>query len=410
MILPLLSQIFEEKFIVDNRTPVFLFELKDYNVSLLPPMPTLILQVIAMVLFQIAVGFLLGFITYHGIIQRQDEHTKYLLGYGIIIPAILYLPFPFIEFFDIQALALRLGLIAGPLTVTLRCLEAMYGFTPKHAARSLWDYMIHMSFIQYPRVDPKTGRRVPTSLSSIGHGIRTYIKHSMINGVIYSFLIPSNFLPLATSQPDTNIFIATEANQILNTLLAATMISFSLVFSMNGISSIVQLFGGFQTENSVDNPIFGSSSPSDFWGNRWNKVIHRGLKQGVYKPVRMATDSRNLATMAAFVASGIAHEYVWVVMFFRSSHEGDKYVPPFGKSMLFFGWNGVLLVVEHWIGRERWHDLIKPYPRFLVSLMVVLSALPVGHLFTGDFRHGGYFTSLVTAWPMLVFERKTQSQ
>lgn len=364
-----------------------------------------------MILFQILAGLLLGFIAYYGIIKRQDDPaTRFLVGYGFIIPAILYLPFPFMETFEIQALSLRLGLIAGPLTVSLKCSEAIYGFTPEHAKRSVRDFMMHMSFIQYPLVDPKTGERIPTSLASIKKGLKSYVVHSMINGVIYSLLIPSNFLPLPTSRPDTDIFIATEMNMILNTLLAATMISFSLVFSMNGVSSIIQLVGGFQTEDSVNNPIFGSSSPSDFWGNRWNMVIHRGLKQGVYKPVRMVTGSRNAATMAAFAVSGIAHEYVWAVMFYTTSQEEDKYVPPFGKSLLFFGWNGVLLVIEHWIGRERWNELVKPYPRVCVSLLVVLAALPVGHLFTGDFRRGGYFTSLVTAWPMLVVTQKTEIQ
>jgi hypothetical protein len=361
--------------------------------------------------FQIFVAILLSIITYYGVIQKQpNDATKYLVGYGFVIPAILYLPFPLIEFLGIQALALRLGLIAGPLTVTLKCLEAMYGFTPDYATRSVKDFIYHMSFIQYPRMDPKTGDRVSTSLSSILKGLGDYIKHSIMNGVIYSILISCNFAPLPTLRPDTDTFIATEMNQILNTLLAATMISFSLVFSMNGVGAIVQMIGGFQAEKAVDNPIFASSSPSDFWGNRWNMVIHRGLKQGVYKPVRMATGSRNAATMAAFVASGLAHEYVWAVMFLRSSHEIDKYVPPFGKSLLFFGWNGVLLVIEHWIGRERWNELIKPYPRFLVSMVVVLAALPVGHLFTGDFRQGGYFTSLVTAWPMVIVKEKVLSR
>ena len=45
-------------------------------------------------------------------------------------------------------------------------------------------------------------------------------------------------------------------------------------------------------------------------------------------------------------------------------------------------------------------------PRLLVSLFVVMAALPVGHLFIGDFRHGGYFDSLMTAWHMVLVERQ----
>jgi hypothetical protein len=218
-------------------------------------------------------------------------------------------------------------------------------------------------------------------------------------------LLPCSFQPLPTSRPDTDVYVSVDANQLVNTLLAATLLSLSLDFSMSGVACIIQLVAGFQTENVVNDPILGSSSPSDFWGNRWNLLIHRGLKQGIYKPVRMATASRNLATIVTFLASGVAHEYVWVVTFYQNSHEQEKYIPTFGKSLLFFGWNGILLVVEHWVGRERWHAAVKPMPRLLVSLLVVMFALPVGHLFTGDFRHGGYFESLATTWPIVAVTR-----
>ena len=46
-------------------------------------------------------------------------------------------------------------------------------------------------------------------------------------------------------------------------------------------------------------------------------------------------------------------------------------------------------------------------PHLLVSLFVVMAALSVGHyLFTGDFRHEGYFDSLMTAWHMVLVERQ----
>ena len=111
-----------------------------------------------MIVFQIAVGLTMGAIAYYGIIQTKSVSTKYLVGYGVIIPAMLYLPFPFIEFFDVRAICLRMGLIAAPLTVTLKCLEPMYGFIPDYVTWSLRDFVIHFGFIQYARVDSKTKR------------------------------------------------------------------------------------------------------------------------------------------------------------------------------------------------------------------------------------------------------------
>lgn len=355
-----------------------------------------------LILYQIAIANLLGVVAYYGIIRTKNVPTKYLVGFGFIIPVALCLPFPLIEMLDIRALSLRLGLIAAPLTCTLKCLEAIYDVTPKYAMSSMTEFLQHFGFIQYPKIDPQTKQGIPVTVKSHFNCWLKYVKHALINGVIYSIFIPCSFQPFSPSRPDTDVYIATDMKQLLNNLLVAVMVSWSLVFSMNGVGCIIQLLGGFQTEDVVNNPIFGSISPSDFWGNRWNKLIHRGLKQGVYKPVWAETGSRNLATMATFLASGLAHEYTWAVMFYASSHEDEKYVAPFGKTMLFFGWNGILLVVEHWVGRNRWSAIVKPMPRILVSLLVVLTALPVGHLFTGDFRYGGYFDSLVTAWPMVV--------
>jgi hypothetical protein len=56
------------------------------------------------------------------------------------------------------------------------------------------------------------------------------------------------------------------------------------------------------------NPMFLSKSPSDFWSRRWNLLIHRVLKGGVYKPIRKHFKSAALASIAAFMASGAFHE------------------------------------------------------------------------------------------------------
>jgi Membrane bound O-acyl transferase family len=168
------------------------------------------------------------------------------------------------------------------------------------------------------------------------------------------------------------------------------------------VSAIVQVLGGFQTERVVDNPMLSSTSPSDFWGRRWNLLIHRGLKQGIYKPTWTITGSRNFSIFITFVASGLAHEYTWLVLFFKNSHEPNKYMPPFGKQFLFFGWNGCLLLIEQLTGRMRWKKVAGAIPKRIVGILVVMTALPIGHLFTGDIIRGGFFTSLIPMFPLFV--------
>lgn len=82
-----------------------------------------------------------------------------------------------------------------------------------------------------------------------------------------------------------------------------------------GLFTITSLCG-IQQGPMMLNPIFESTSPSDFWGRKWNMVVHGLLKRGVYKPLRSLSHStipkysRFTASMAAFVASGVFHEWL----------------------------------------------------------------------------------------------------
>jgi len=74
--------------------------------------------------------------------------------------------------------------------------------------------------------------------------------------------------------------------------------------------------------------------------------------------------------------------------------------------MLFFGWNGLLLVFEYAVGEKSWNSLVASFPKPVVTLLVVLMALPVGHLFTGDMIMGGYFQTLQLALPILTVTKR----
>jgi hypothetical protein len=67
--------------------------------------------------------------------------------------------------------------------------------------------------------------------------------------------------------------------------------------------------------------MFLSSSLSDAYGRRWNNLIHKGLKKGVYKPSCWNTGNKHLVAFAAFSASGIMPEYMWALCFFNADAE-----------------------------------------------------------------------------------------
>mgnify|MGYP000013768181 CR=1 FL=1 len=192
-----------------------------------------------------------------------------------------------------------------------------------------------------------------------------------------------------------------------------------LAFSMPGVSALASLMAGVQFDDRVtDFPMFLLESPSDFWGRRWNNLIHVGLKQAIYKPVRRKTGNRTLASIVVFCVSGIYHEYVWMLLFLVTTAQAketmltdDGCCPScycdawFGKQLLFFGWNGVLIALEYLVGHKL-SALTTHLPSLLRSHLVVLLSLPVGHLFTADLTMAGYFGCIQHALPLIQFVRR----
>lgn len=132
----------------------------------------------------------------------------------------------------------------------------------------------------------------------------------------------------------------------------------------------------------------------------------------MYKPVRKLTNATpTIAALCTFAASGLIHEWVLSVVF--TIVEGQKnengecpscYVPNIcGRHMLFFFWNAVLIGVEYGLRDTyvvRW--VSSKLARPVISLLVVLMALPVGHLFTDYYRDGGLFSDGHVAFLMFV--------
>ena len=179
----------------------------------------------------------------------------------------------------------------------------------------------------------------------------------------------------------------------------------------NAFLQVECLFGNKVIELS-DSPLTRSSSPSDFWGRRWNNLIHVGLKQGVYKPVRKATDSRTLASIAAFCVSGIYHEYVSKVLFYSTIAQREEadgqggccstcYCDAwFGKQLLFFAWNAILIAMEYAVG-DRLQPIARRLPAFLRSHLLVMLSLPMGHLLMSDMTMSGFFQGMQQALPLV---------
>mmetsp|Transcript_14946 Transcript_14946/g.19565 ORF Transcript_14946/g.19565 Transcript_14946/m.19565 type:complete len:429 (-) Transcript_14946:192-1478(-) len=421
----ILKLIFEEKMLGDEdaRSPALSFDLLHHHVDVVAPNKLYFVQIILILSAQMIVGALLAVVMWFGIIQPKCKKepsaaavSPLLVGYGVVIPLALFLPMTAVDVLDIRNVGLRLGCISLPMTITLRCLEAMHGFTP--TATSLWEYVVSVGFILRSKLDNTTSTSTGTSKATTPITIRkmrqianTHFAWMVAFTIVFNITMPSNFFPFKTKAEKE--LITFDVGQIYNTFVQAAMMNITLSLSLSGQSALASILSGVEYDDNVTNfPMFLSTSPSDFWGRRWNNLIHTDLKLGVYKPVRFATGNKLLASVAAFCMSGMLHEYVWKILFLVTSAQAaetakdggccpscycDSWV---GKQLIFFGWNGALIGLEYLIG-----DKIAACTSFLPSLLrshlVVLLSLPVGHLFTQDITRANFFQGLQYAVPLV---------
>lgn len=162
---------------------------------------------------------------------------------------------------------------------------------------------------------------------------------------------------------------------------------------------------GYITRPIFLNPLWSSTSPTDFWGRKWNLMISNVLKYGCFLPSRKFVSTKG-AILLSFLMSGLIHDYVWAAIFY---HHYDKRDPETGvcqhcfapttlKLTAFFLWNGVVMLLEKPLGKLfpfAWISENMPAP--IISTMVLMTALPVSHWYTGDWVVGGYFSDFAIA-------------
>ena len=176
-----------------------------------------------------------------------------------------------------------------------------------------------------------------------------------------------------------------------------------------GIIFFWSLLFGYRTDPVMKNPLFESTSPSDFWGRRWNLVIHRVLKGGVYKPVRKYF-SASVAGVAAFLASGAFHEWLLRTLFTPLAHQlqdgnncRDCFNPIYGSAMVFFIWQAIIIAGERMVGRSRpIQFLVEHLPLPIRTAMVIGLGLPLSHYFVEPYIRSQFFQHAQIGLPMIV--------
>jgi hypothetical protein len=229
---------------------------------------------------QLIVQCIFAVIIYLGIIQNRGKQLTYLLGYGVIIPLACYFPFPIIDLLDLQSPFVRLSLAIVTTIVVFRCIEAMHDTSPAVVETSLAHYVAYYTSLFDFYWDPKTKSRERISAKQLAEKLYRITCHFFFLSLILSYLLHYDFRPFHSAVQLDHYHLTLELlapGQLSNNYLYALMTFFILSLGWN-LASLSTNFQGFRTVAPFHNPIFTSTSPSDFWGRKWNMTTHEAMK------------------------------------------------------------------------------------------------------------------------------------
>lgn len=371
---------------------------------------------------------------------------SYLLGYGVVCPLLAMTPFGIIRLLDLRNRALLVASASSSVLLFFRCLEAMHGTAPAFAVASTKEkeegrpsssltrfVLYYVATIQF-EFDPQTGDLLKCTRSWLLGQLQRFLILYVQVSALFSVLIPRDFQLVPVPFEDDHhhqwrnhhnmlimcvSYAARIAAHLLNNLCMAILTSLCLDVGATGMGLATGALTGYRTVQLNDRPLSLSTSPSDFWGRRWNTLVGTALKRAVFVPLRKHWGmGRAVSALATFAASGIMHEYVIAVMVCRERRpllvhqqlqKGStillEVAPYWGRHSLFFLWNGLLLVAEEVVASHsaarQWMDRNVPSAGLARTATVVLTALPVSHLFTSVYVETGFYRDFSIGFPRL---------
>ena len=323
--------------------------------------------------------------------------TSYILGWGCIIPVSFYVPYEMLYHLRIINTSVRMSTGTTAVIVAYRCIEAMYHTSPHTVEYDIYTYAIYYSSLLHFHWNPITHQRRSITMSELIVNLGYFVLTGVLLSILLSYLMHYDFQPFVSPIQDVHNFHFNfdifHLGHIGNMYLLAVVTYLTLSFGLE-ITSIGEQVKGYYTQPIFYNPLFGSRSPSDFWNRKWNNMIHTILKYGTFYPAQQFMSNRT-AVFLTFLMSGFIHEYIWSLVFYCHPDDSAKptFVPIYTKLTAFFAWNGIIMLLE-----RPFAPFIQPItskmPTLIVSTLVVFTALPVTHWFTGDWIVGDFFRQL----------------
>ena len=178
----------------DDRQPQFVVLLPYVgNVSFTNISMVFWIQSFLLLSFQSIINIGVAVVVYTTIVKQQRTIQAYLIGYGIVCPLLLYLPFCLIQLLEFKNVAFMLCLTgAVPSLLLLRVVEAMHGMLPSFAGNSLGDFVLYYSATLQFQFDDN-GKPKPMTRTIFLHKTWDFLKLFVLTSLLYSLLLPFDY-------------------------------------------------------------------------------------------------------------------------------------------------------------------------------------------------------------------------
>lgn len=343
-----------------------------------------------------AFGLLFSIILYNLVLPEQKLSLRKLSVGTLLLASSCLIPYMLFDVLSVNNTAVRFTICTPLVLYMFKTLEAVFGFVPVGAKSSLKMYCQYFTVPSELVFNWESGEPELASMADYIDSAKNVLLSVLRMCALVSFLSHYNYIPFGGT--DAGEFFEgvhlkhLQPRHLANCFFIAVFFQQALALGDACMGkNAVQIITGYKVLRSMRNPMLEALSPSDFWGRRWNLIVHSVMKRGVYKPVRKYLNSATLASLMVFVASGLFHEWlVHAVVIYGRTLSGNVHI---GSNSAFFLWNFKVIMFERLIvGSNIVQSLRRITPRPIITLAIIMSSLPVAHWFGNPYLNGGFFS------------------
>jgi len=401
---------------LDDRQPIAVLSVPydDREFALYAPSIIFWVETLGAIAMIGIVGGLISLVSYKYIVQKQGSNLAFLMGYGVIIPLWVSLPYFLVEILDLRNKVMKFAVCAViPTLGIFKSTEAMYGCAPVHTTASFMSYFMYFSSPMMMVYDRKLQNYVKCSWREIMLQLGTFVSKLTILGAIQSYATPSGMHPFGSPTSEwyepKRIF---NLYQYMDNLVYAFLFQMYLSSYCEGLTLATMVITGFKCETVMENPLMQSKSLTELWSKKWNKLVEGVLKRGVYVPMRKSGLSKFPASLGTFLVSGLFHEWLLTVIFKPRNHEllpdgscqpPTCYIAPLGGQTLFMLWNALAIAFENIVCKVyAIKHIAHIIPSPILTFIVIAPGIMVTHWFTEPYVISNFFAHGQLSLPMLL--------